>query len=246
MHWKGGVDWEVSQHLKNIEPYEVINIISKSGLELISIHDCGGVIEPGVPSAINHQIHKYLNVYKQKDLFLVFHVPHTQKCQDDNWWAEYINIFEQDLACFDPKTVCIENLPRFNGYFVPLLTPEEMFAFLCKNGFYSNIDITHYAEIDVDVYEAINILRKKVKTVHLSNFIKGNSHLSTRKGQLDISKIISSFDQTITEAVTLEINIPKEIKQNKTEIINFLRIEKEYLENLLNTIKNYTVYRNIT
>jgi sugar phosphate isomerase/epimerase len=234
MYWKGGINWEVSQHLKGINPSIVVDIISKSKLELVSIHDCGGVIEPGVPSAINPQIHKYLNVLKRKDLFLVFHVPHIVANNGTNWWNDYVKIYEQDLTMFNQSNICIENLPKFNGYFVPLLSPEEMNMFICKNKVNLNLDTTHYAEMDVDIFEAINILKNKIKTVHLSNYTKGKGHLSIREGDLDIKRILSSFDQSITEIVTLEINVPKDIKHNRKKIIEYLSIEKECLENMIN------------
>ncbi len=96
---------------------------------------------------------------------------------------------------------------NFEGYIVPLLNPIEMLKFTTENNIYINIDTTHYAQIGIDISEAAQILRERVKTVHLSDFSYPKAHVFVGEGTLDLKSFINHLDITKLHAATLECNI---------------------------------------
>ncbi|MCD4669951.1 MAG: sugar phosphate isomerase/epimerase, partial [Actinomycetia bacterium] len=64
-YWKGGDNWEIAQHLKDINPKEVLKMVNDSGLKIASLHDTGGVIDDSNDSIISSDTYKYLEHSKE-------------------------------------------------------------------------------------------------------------------------------------------------------------------------------------
>ncbi|HET9280038.1 MAG TPA: TIM barrel protein, partial [Flavitalea sp.] len=136
-------------------------------------------------------------------------------------------------CCF----ICIENMPLFDGYFVPLVTPEALNDFVRRDGLNVTLDTTHYAQIGIDILEAARILGRNIKTIHLSDFKDGRSHVFIGEGELDLQGFFDVIDIEHINAVTLEcsltsINDPNH-EMNYNELISRLKEAKTRIERLL-------------
>ena len=204
-YWKGGGHWEAAQHLRDIRPQDAVKMVADSGLKIASFHDMGGVIEDGVNSIISPLTYEYL---ERVDIpCLIFHTPH-RKTNDAGWWDTYRQVAGADLVTIrDGRIVCVENLANFPGYVVPLLAPEDMRAFVEEAGVYATLDTTHHAQCATDISLAAAVLGKRVKTVHLSDYMNGRSHVFIGDGELDFQAFYSSLDLDALYLSTIECDI---------------------------------------
>ena len=209
-YWTGGDNWEVTQHLKNIRPREVLKIVKESGLRINSLHDMGGVIFKDTDTLIGAGTYEYLEYGEQDIPCLAFHAPH-KKTGDKSWWSGYAKKAAGDLkALKDKYLVCIENIQNFPGYQTSLIDPDEMLAFVRENGLYINMDTTHYAQCGIDIVSTARAAADYVRGVHFSDYKDGKRHLFPGEGVLDLKGFIKSLKLDKLHAMTLECNIPYE------------------------------------
>jgi sugar phosphate isomerase/epimerase len=200
--------WAMAQHLRGYDPRDVVRLIHQAGLKVASIHDGGGVLDqPGsIRGFINPQINAYLDQLSYAPDCLVFHTPHIEGALDDAWWSSFAPFV---LAALEPyRAVCpavtIENMPSFDGYFVPLTTPEALSAFVRAADLGVTLDTTHYAQIDIDITRAAQTLFGKVKTVHFSDYQGGKTHVFPGDGESDFPAFFQALDASVLRWITLE------------------------------------------
>jgi len=201
-YWKGG-DSEIAQHLKDIKPKDALKLVHEYGLKISSLHDMGGLIEDGVESVISQLTYEYLEHYDFP--CLVFHTP-RKKGADANWWNEYKHKAINDLQCIKGnRIICMENIYSVK-YYSPIITPEDMLSFVEDADVFVNIDTTHYGKSGADISTAANVLKDRVKTIHLSDYADQKEHLFFGDGILDFKSFFSNIDINRLHAITIEYN----------------------------------------
>lgn len=231
-YWTGGDNWEVTQHLKNIRPKEVIKMVKDCGLRINSLHDMGGVIFDDAGTVISADTYEYLEYGGEDIPCLVFHAPH-KKTEDNTWWSRYSGKAAQDLKELkDRYIVCIENIQNFKGYQTSLIDPSEMLSFVKANGLYINMDTTHYAQCGIDIVSVAKESRDYVKGLHFSDYKDGKRHLFPGEGELNLQGFIASLDLDAIHAFTLECNIPYEKNCPGVAIDGMTRARK-YVQSLI-------------
>jgi sugar phosphate isomerase/epimerase len=198
----------MAQHLRGYDPRDVVQLVNQAGLNIASIHDGGGVLEsPNSPLGwVNPQLDQYLDQLGYAPACLVFHTPHIEGNLDGTWWR---NFWPQGIKALEPyrqacQFVTIENMPFFEGYDVPLTTPKMLLQFACQTGLNVTLDTTHYAQIGTEICEAAQVLKSKIKTVHLSDNADGKTHVFPGDGELDLKQFFTILDPTSLYAITLE------------------------------------------
>ncbi len=231
-YWTGGDNWEVTQHLKNIRPREVLKIIRESGLRINSLHDMGGVIFKDTDTVISRDTFEYLEFGGEDIPCIVFHAPH-KKTEDKNWWSGYSSKAANDLKALKDKfLVCIENIQNFPGYQTSLIDPHEMLDFVKENGLFINMDTTHYAQCGIDIVTAAKDCREYVKGVHFSDYKDGKRHLFPGEGVLDLKGFINALKLDSLHTLTLECNIPYEAG-NPDVAVKGMKKARSYVQELI-------------
>ncbi|RPJ28500.1 MAG: sugar phosphate isomerase/epimerase [Chloroflexi bacterium] len=234
-------EWAMAQHLRDVPVKRAVELVEQSGLRISSIHDGGGVLEDqhSALGFVNPVLDQYLNEMGYAPNGLVFHTPHIEGHPDAGWWErisdEIVRSLEKyRMAC---SFVSIENMPLFDGYFVPLTTPEELNAFVAGNGLSATFDTTHYAQMGIDIVAAARKLRRNIKTIHLSDFMAGQSHVFIGEGELDFSGFFDVIDKESLNAVTLESSLSSmdnpHHEMSYNELVNRMREARIRLERLL-------------
>jgi sugar phosphate isomerase/epimerase len=240
LYWEWN-QWAMAQHLKDVSVSQVIHSIDQSGLQVSSIHDGGGVLlhPESVKGYINPRLDEYLDRLGYVPTNLVFHTPHIEGKMNTTWWGQ---LSGKIVNALDPYRVfchhiTLENMPAFEGFTVPLNTPQELHAFVIDNGFGVTFDTTHYAYINLDLLWAARILQGRIRSVHLSDFQSGKAHVFVGEGSLPLADFLSLVNLPCLDAVTLECSVSSIAKtdreMNHTEIVNRLKLAKEKVENLL-------------
>jgi len=203
--------WAMAQHLKDVPAKQVIHWVEQCGLKVSSIHDGGGVLAGAnsIRGYINPNLDDYLQAMGYAPECLVFHTPHVEGDPGPGWWERTTG---QITGALEPYRkagtwVTVENMPFFAGYFVPLTMPETLYAFAVAHGLNVTLDTTHYAQIGTDIVAAGRILQDRIKTVHLSDFIAGRSHVFIGEGVLDLAGFFQVIGQEQLNAVTLECSL---------------------------------------
>ncbi|MDF2987102.1 MAG: sugar phosphate isomerase/epimerase [Eubacterium sp.] len=240
-YWTGGENWEVTQHLKNIRPREVLKMVRESGLKINSLHDMGGVIFKDTDSVINSDTYEYLE-FGEKDIpCIVFHAPH-KKTEDKSWWSGYSKKAAEDLTSLKKKyIICIENIQKFPGYQTSLVDPAEMLEFVKENGLYINIDTTHYAQLGIDIVSTARACRDYVKGVHFSDYKAGRRHLFPGEGELDLKGFLHELRFDSIHAMTLECDIPYE-EGNPQVSVESMKRAREYINGNISGMKGINLY----
>jgi sugar phosphate isomerase/epimerase len=212
-------EWAMAQHLRDMPMKQVVQLVEQSGLRISSIHDGGGVLENehSTMGYVNPTLDQYLDEIGYAPDCLVFHTPHIEGNLGIRWWeqmsGEIVLCLEKyRKAC---SFVTIENMPLFDGYFAPLTIPEELNAFVVENDLSVTLDTTHYAQIGTDIVEAARKLAKNIKTIHLSDFTAGRTHVFIGEGELDLSGFFDVIDKESLNAVTLECSLSSLDKPNQ-------------------------------
>ena len=210
LYWERG-QWAVAQHLKGVGVREVVDMISHSGLKVSSIHDGGGVVNNAhsIQGFVNPQLEEYVDQLGYAPGCIVFHTPHIEGPYDQLWWKTVSDDIVKAAKSYrsSETSVTIENMPSFDGYYVPLATPQELLAFVSKNELGVTLDTTHYAQIGVDVVQAACILQKEIKTIHLSDFVDGKTHVFIGDGELDFTSLLRVFELSTLHSITLECSV---------------------------------------
>ena len=235
--WK---NWNMAQHLRNIPVSQAIESVQRSGLRVTSIHDGGGVLNDhnSTSDYVNPRLDVYLDELGYAPDYLVFHPPHAEGDPGIGWWAR---ISQDILNSLEPyralcKHITLENMPFFDGFTVPLTTPEALFEFAVQNDLRINVDTTHYAQIGVNLHDAACILRDKIHSVHLSDYVDGRSHVFVGEGQLDLAGFLRLADRAVLNTVTLECSVSTADKPDRQmshkEMVDRLRMLKTKVESL--------------
>ena len=229
-YWQGG-EWEMAQHLKDVKPKDVIRLVNEYGLKISTFHDMGGIIEKGQESIISPLTYEYLEHYDFP--CLVFHTPH-KKAVDMHWWEEYKHKTIFDLQKIrGNKIICLENLFNFeNSYYVPLISPHEMLEFVSEADIYANIDTTHFAQSEIDIAFAADVLKSKTKTIHLSDYHEGKHHVYLGEGDLDFKQFFDKLDLNQLHAITIECALPHEAG-NEELTIRKAKEAREFVERFI-------------
>lgn len=232
--------WTVAQHLLGVPINRTVQLIEQSGLKISSIHDAGGVLEEenSTKGFINPDLDEYLDTIGYAPDCLVFHTPHIEGNPGLGWWERMSDQIVRDLEKYRKvcSYICIENMPLFDGYFVPFVTPEELRAFVSPNGLSVTLDTTHYAQIGIDILEAARKLGKNIKTIHLSDFKKGRSHVFIGEGELDLQGFFAVVDSQNLNAVTLECSLTSQDhsnhEMNYNELVSRMKQARLRIEHL--------------
>lgn len=242
LYWQGG-DWRVAQHLEGVPSKDTLRMIGEAGLEVVSLHDAGGVIEADGDAAIDVQVHEFLaQVTKPLD-YLVVHTPHRKTQHGAEWWASYQPRFAEDLRAYSRYCrIAVENMPALPGYHVPLLSPGELRDFAERHDVSVALDTTHYAQIGVDICAAAETLGRRIGCVHLSDFAEGSTHLPIGEGVLDLTgflHIVKRCEQSNLSAggprivVTLECAVDPSHAMPTEGVARRLGEMREYVEGVL-------------
>jgi sugar phosphate isomerase/epimerase len=234
-------EWAMAQHLRGIPVKYVVRRVEEAGLRISSIHDGGGVLENEGSSIgfVNPALDQYLSEMGYAPGCLVFHTPHIEGKPSPGWWEQISSEIVSSLEKYRKACsfITIENMPLFDGYFVPLTTPQALSAFVVKNGLSATLDTTHYAQIGTDIVEAAKILGTSIKTVHLSDFLAGKSHVFIGEGELDLAGFFNAIDKGSLHAITLESSLSSvdnpDHKMSHKELVKRLRDARMRLEGLL-------------
>lgn len=210
LYWERG-HWAVAQHLKGMTVREVVELINRSGLKVASIHDAGGVIHNAhsIQGFVNPHLKEYLDQLGYAPGCIVFHTPHIEGPYNESWWQA---IADEIVAAAESyrsseTSVTLENMPFFDGYYVPLATPQELLAFVAPHELGVTLDTTHYAQIGVDLVQAATVLQKKIRTIHLSDFVAGQTHVFIGDGELDFPSLFRVLDMSTLHSITLECSV---------------------------------------
>jgi sugar phosphate isomerase/epimerase len=207
LYWERG-PWAVAQHLKGMAAREVVELISRSGLKVSSIHDAGGVVDNAhsIQGFINPHLKEYLDLLGYAPGCIVFHTPHIEGSYDQRWWQTIVDQIVKAAESYrsSETSVTLENMPFFDGYYVPLTTPQALLTFVAQNELGVTLDTSHYAQIGVDVVQAASILQKKIKTIHLSDFVAGQAHVFVGDGELDFTSLFRVIELSALHSITLE------------------------------------------
>lgn len=210
LFWERG-QWAVAQHLKGVGVREAVDMISHFGLKVSSIHDAGGVVNNAhsIEGFVNPQLEEYLDQLGYAPGCIVFHTPHTEGPPNQLWWKTVSDDIVKAAESYRSRdtSVTIENMPFLDGYYVPLATPQALLAFVSENELGVTLDTTHYAQIGVDVVQAARILQKAIKTIHLSDFVDGKTHVFIGDGELDFTSLFRVVELSTLHSITLECSV---------------------------------------
>ena len=237
LYWERG-QWAVAQHLKGMGVRQVVDMINHSGLTVSSIHDAGGVVNDAhsIQGFINPQLKEYVDQLGYAPGCIVFHTPHIEGPYDHRWWHTVSDDIVKAAESYrsSETAVTLENMPLFDGYYVPLTTPQELLAFVSKNELGVTLDTTHYAQIGVDVVQAVGVLQKKIKTIHLSDFVDGKTHVFIGDGELDFSSLFRVLEPMTLHSITLECSVGFQGKNTsdmtQTEMVERLKVAMSRLQ----------------
>jgi sugar phosphate isomerase/epimerase len=234
-------EWAVAQHLRGVPVQRVVQLVKQAGLRISSIHDAGGVLEgPGsARGLVNPALDQVLSEMGYAPDCLVFHTPHIEGNPGPGWWER----ISEEIVCSLAKYrgacafITIENMPLFDGYFVPLTRPEDLYAFVEKNALGATLDTAHYAQIGMDIAEAARTLGSSMKTVHLSDFKAGKVHVFIGDGELDFAGFFDAIDRQNLNAVTLECSLSSidrpDHEMSCSELVSRLKEGRARLERFL-------------
>ncbi|CAG0933688.1 hypothetical protein TFLX_03175 [Thermoflexales bacterium] len=210
LFWERG-PWAVAQHLKGMAAREVVDLIDQSGLKVSSLHDASGVVDNAhsIQGFINPRLAEYLDQLGYAPGCIVFHTPHIEGPYDQCWWQTIADQIVEAAEFYrsSETAVTLENMPFFDGYYVPLTTPQELLAFVTQSALGVTLDTTHYAQIGVDVVQAAGILQRKIKTIHLSDFVAGQAHVFIGDGELDFISLFRVLELSALHSITLECSV---------------------------------------
>jgi sugar phosphate isomerase/epimerase len=233
-------EWCMAQHLRDIPVKQAVRLIESSGLNITSIHDTGGVLESvdSTRGFVDPALDDYLDAMGRAPDCLVFHTPHVEGTAEDGWFDR---ISEKLVSCLEKyrkiSTLSLESMQTFNGYTVPLTTPELMKAFVDKNKLGVTMDTTHYDEMGIDILRAAGVLGSSIKTIHLSDSSPKRRHAYIGEGELDLAGLLKEVDGEQLIAVNLECALSTSEKSDQVmsddELVDRLKQARIRLEGYL-------------
>ena len=231
----------MAQHLREIHPQTAANMIARAGLRVSSIHDGGGVLEDknSCNGYISPLLNETLDALGYAPDCLVFHTPQIEGEKDLVWSqqiAEWI-VTPLDQYRKTCQFVTLENLPHFDGFYVPMINPEELMTFVLQNDLYVTLDTTHYAQDNLDLLAAAKILGPRMKTTHLSDYLAGKTHVFIGEGSIDLMGYFAEIKNFDLHAVTIECSFSTAAQSDQTmsdrELVERMKQVKTKVEDLL-------------
>jgi sugar phosphate isomerase/epimerase len=234
-------NWAMAQHLKNVSPREAVHCVAQAGLKVSSIHDGGGVLEDNrsIQGYINPVLDHYLDQLGYAPDCLVFHTPHIEGKQDQQWWERTSVQVASGLDAYKRygSTITIENMPEFEGYTVAITTSEALNEYALFHALGVTLDTTHCALGKIDIVHAAQILRETVRTIHLSDFRSDTPHAFIGEGDLNLSEFFRTLDLSRLNAITLECSLAtqglSERTMSQAERVYQLKLARKRVEKLL-------------
>ncbi|MHB1356894.1 MAG: sugar phosphate isomerase/epimerase family protein [Anaerolineae bacterium] len=240
LYWERG-RWAMAQHLRDISAQQTARAIAQAGLHVSSIHDGGGVLHAAhtIEGFINPQLDALLDELGYAPQTIVLHSPHVEGSYDQTWWYSIADtIARAALRYQSPETaVTLENMPPFSGFTMSLLTPRELHDYAAEYGLGVTLDTTHYAQMGTDIVEAAHCLGDRVRTIHLSDYQDGRTHLFPGDGVLDFPGFFKALTFSNLQAITLECSAgfkDEDVRQlDRTAMTSRLRLAGERLRGWL-------------
>jgi sugar phosphate isomerase/epimerase len=236
LYWERG-SWAMAQHLRDVTAQQTVRAIERSGLRVSSIHDGGGVLHNpySTEGFINPQLDAVLDELGYAPECIVFHTPHIEGAYDQAWWRSIAApIAEAAVRYRSGKTVVtLENMPPFAGYTVPLGTPSDLLEYAARYDLGVTLDTTHYAQMGIDIVEAARTMGDRIRTIHLSDYLDGQTHLFPGEGALDFTVFFQVLALPTLRAITLESSVGfkgEDVRQlDRPTMISRLRLAGERL-----------------
>jgi sugar phosphate isomerase/epimerase len=240
LFWQNG-KWSMAQHLREMEAKDVIRLVNQAGLHVSSIHDGGGIVDDAnsIQGFMNPLLGSYLDELGYAPGCIVFHTPHIHGDYDDRWWQSVSSDIVEAVGKLKTSqtAVTIENMPDLVDCYLPLVTPNDLMEFVRDTELDVTLDVTHCPQSGQDPVEAASVLKEKVKSLHLSDFLDGNAHVFLGDGSLDFVNVFRALDLSTVRSMTIECAIARpgddgsELSQN--DMVERLRIAKSRLESWL-------------
>ena len=228
IYWKGD-KWETAQHLRDVSPKKVINLIEDNGLKIATIHDTGGLVHKDTKQILSDKLLEYLQLVNYDIETVVVHSPFMR---DPNLWAKFKKNYLQELTHLAKKTtVSIENMSRLPDFFVPLMDLAHLYDYAKTNKFFINIDTSHCGESRIDLLDAKKRYGDLFKTVHLSDY-RSKKFVQLGKGDLPLENFIKVLDKDTTRVLTVECNADQNLSNR--ELV-------EYIKELFNFVSTTTL-----
>ena len=241
IYWKNE-RWEIAQHLQDLSARKVIRSIENYDLLVSTIHDPSGVAldKNSAPrDVISPFLKEILQEIPESSKCIIFHTPHIKGDQDLLWWSKFSLDYANYLNSYKEKDniLTIETMPSFEDYYVPLINPLEYKTFAMSNNLGITLDTTHCAQEGIDITDAVKILGNNIKTIHLSDFKNGKSHIFFGDGILNWGTFFNELDYSELYSITLECSMSSKSKDamemTKEELISRLIEAKSRLEYFL-------------
>lgn len=234
LYWERG-RWAMAQHLRDVGAQQIVRAINQAGLHVSSIHDGGGVLHDAhtIEGFINPQLDALLDELGYAPRTIVLHTPHVEGAYDPAWWHSIAEMIARAAMQYQgPETsVTLENMPPFSGFTMSLLTPRELRDYAAEHGLGVTLDTTHYAQMGADIIEAASNLGDRVRTIHLSDYQDGKTHLFPGDGVLDFAAFFKALTLSTLQAITLECSAGfkgEDVRQlDRATMISRLRLAGE-------------------
>jgi sugar phosphate isomerase/epimerase len=243
LYWARGA-WAMAQHLKGLDVRDVIRLVHRSGLKVSSIHDGGGVIEDAgtTQGFVNPLLAACLDALGYAPGCIVFHTPHIEGDYGLEWWQTIAPQVVRVAECYmsDQTSVTLENMPPFAGYYIPLTSPQELIAFVSENSLGVTLDTTHYAHMGVDIVDAARVLKARIRTIHLSDYVEDKPHVFIGDGILDLGRFMRTLDVAALQSITIECSAgsleENVIEMDQTQMVNTLKLARDRLSSWIEAI----------
>lgn len=243
LYWERG-PWAMAQHLKGLQPFQVVGMIKRCGLIVSSIHDGGGLMDDdhSIQGFINPQLDEFLQRLGFAPGSIVFHAPHIEGSYGSSWWQGISEEIKNAAEAYikNETLVTLENIATIDGFFVPLSMPQSLLEFVSLGKLGITLDTTHYAQMGIDVIQAAMLLREKIRTIHLSDYLNGKTHVFVGEGQLDFPGLFQVLDLSTLYAITLECAMDSPGKNlsemTQSEIVDMVRLASQHLEGWVKTV----------
>ena len=233
--------WEIGSNLKKMSPGDVLTMIKDSGLKISSLHDSGGIIYSEACTLISESTYNFLEYAANEIPCIVLHTP-QKKTFKSTWWKKECSIYGNEMKELGKKTlVCIENVIEGYGHSVSMMKPKELLEFATEYEIYVNVDTSNFMQSGIDITEAARILKDRVKTVHLSDYARGEPYMFIGDGSLDFQNFFDTLDISILHSVTLECKLDYNYFQDGYEeyIVKRLKMAKLIMESLMRQTNRY-------
>jgi sugar phosphate isomerase/epimerase len=206
LYWHKG-PWSMAEHLQGFRPREIARLIEACGLRVATIHDGSGMLDGAEFGGFIHpDLRDMLDALGYAPDCIVFHPPCLAGAKDPDWWRARAAETAQAMKAFSGErtAVTMENMPRLEGYYVPICTAEELLDFVSGYDLGATLDVTHCAQNGIDFIQAAKHLGQRLTSMHLSDFDKGRSHVFIGDGEMDFAAFFQQVDLSDLHSLTLE------------------------------------------